>query len=352
MQQELKGIKPLLSDLRYTVPSLFKQKQEMVAQTLDVLGSRRRFEGYVEIGSKARYYAGLAKKLDLAGPAYFIDEQPPGFSAADILERGGIAKQGVHLPLQDYEPIAAAAIADASVDLVTCYVGLHHMTAERLTPFLASVARILRPGGAFIVRDHDVASDDMRALVSLAHTVFNAGLGETWEANRAELRFFESADTWVAAPPRRRLRRPRPPPAAGQRSDAATRCSASSGAARRRPPRPAATRPCPHEPDARCDALGRGAAVVLALAAAIASAVGAAWPPTPARPAVRAEPLTAARGPAHARPDLPHLPRVVPGAQPGRVRALPVAQRAAERLSPVRPHRPVLAGLCGGQRAR
>jgi hypothetical protein len=59
------------------------------------------------------------------------------------------------------------------------------------------MARILRPGGSFIVRDHDVGSDDMRALVSLAHTVFNAGLGETWEANRAELRFFEPADTWV-----------------------------------------------------------------------------------------------------------------------------------------------------------
>ena len=68
VQQELKGIKPFLSDLRYTVPSLFKQKQEMVAQTLAVLGSRRRFEGYVEIGSKARYFASLAKKLDLAGP--------------------------------------------------------------------------------------------------------------------------------------------------------------------------------------------------------------------------------------------------------------------------------------------
>jgi len=197
VQQELKGIKPFLSDLRYTVPSLFKQKQEMVAQTLAVLGSRRRFEGYVEIGSKARYFASLAKKLDLAGPCHFVDERPPGFSAADILERGGVAKQGEHVPLQDYEPIAASAIADDSVDLVTCYVGLHHMTAERLTPFLASVARILRPGGVFIVRDHDVGSDDMRALVSLAHTVFNAGLGETWESNRAELRFFESADTWA-----------------------------------------------------------------------------------------------------------------------------------------------------------
>ena len=131
---------------------------------------------------------------------------------------------------------------------MTCYVGLHHMTAERLKPFLASVARILRPGGVFIVRDHDVDSDDMRALVSLAHTVFNAGLGETWEANRAELRFFESADTWV-----RRLHE------AGfddrghrllQDNDPtqnALFCFEKRGAAT--PPRRAATRPCLHEPD-------------------------------------------------------------------------------------------------------
>ena len=197
VQQELKGIKPFLADLRYTLPSLGRQKQEMVAQTLTVLGSRRRFEGYVEIGSKARYYAGLAKQLDLAGPAWFIDERPPGLSAADILERGSMSPQGQHVPLQDYAPIVPAAIGDACVDLVACYVGLHHVTAERLAPFLASVARILRPGGLFIVRDHDVDSDEMRALVSLAHTVFNAGLGETWESNRAELRCFEPAETWV-----------------------------------------------------------------------------------------------------------------------------------------------------------
>jgi hypothetical protein len=71
------------------------------------------------------------------------------------------------------------------------------MTAERLKPFLDSVARVLRPGGVFIVRDHDVTSEELRALVSLAHTVFNAGLGETWETNQAELRFFEPGETWV-----------------------------------------------------------------------------------------------------------------------------------------------------------
>jgi FAD/FMN-containing dehydrogenase/SAM-dependent methyltransferase len=197
IQRELGGIKPLAADLRYSLPALFKQKAEMTAQTLQVLAARR-FDGYLEIGSKGRYYRSLAAALQLSGPLYFVDEKAPSHSPVDIMERGQLAKLGgTHVPLNDYAPLPDS-IADASLDLVTCYVGLHHMTLARLGPFLACVHRVLRPGGAFVVREHDVRSEDMRALVSLAHTVFNAGLGETWETNQAELRFFESAQTWVS----------------------------------------------------------------------------------------------------------------------------------------------------------
>ncbi|MDN8617047.1 FAD-binding protein [Variovorax ginsengisoli] len=198
LQSELKGIKPMLADLTHALPSLVKQKAEMTRQTLQLLGERKRFSGYAEIGSKGRYFRGLASALDIGGPCYFIDEKAPTFSPVDIMERGQLRKlEGRHLPLADYAPLPADPIADASLDLVACYVGLHHMTVERLRGFLASVNRVLRPGGVFIVRDHDVRSEELRVLVSLAHTVFNAGLGETWETNRAELRFFEPVATWV-----------------------------------------------------------------------------------------------------------------------------------------------------------
>jgi FAD/FMN-containing dehydrogenase len=197
IQRELPGIRPPLADLRFALPSLFRQKEEMTRQTLQVLGERRTFDGYVEIGSKGRYCRGLDRALKITGPRTFVDEKPPTRSPVDIMERGQVGLLGAHVALDDYAPLPEAAIASASADLVTCYVGLHHMTLERLVPFLASVHRILRPGGAFIVRDHDVCDDDMRALVSLAHAVFNAGLGETWEANLRELRFFESAATWA-----------------------------------------------------------------------------------------------------------------------------------------------------------
>ena len=56
---------------------------------------------------------------------------------------------------------------------------------------------MLRPGGVFVLRDHDVTTPQMDAFVSLAHSVFNAGLGVPWEANRAELRHFAPVAEWV-----------------------------------------------------------------------------------------------------------------------------------------------------------
>jgi FAD/FMN-containing dehydrogenase len=198
IQHELPRAKPALADLTYSLPALVKQKTEMAEQSAKVLGGRSAVSGYAEIGSKGRYYRALAKRLRIKGPLYWVDEKAPSYSPVDIMERGSLTKlPGTHVPLCDFEPLAAALIPDASLDLVTCYIGLHHMTAERLKPFLASVARVLRPGGAFIVRDHDVTSEELRVLVSLAHTVFNAGLGETWETNRTELRYFEPVATWV-----------------------------------------------------------------------------------------------------------------------------------------------------------
>jgi hypothetical protein len=37
----------------------------------------------------------------------------------------------------------------------------------------------------------------MRALVALAHAVFNAGLGVPWETNAKELRHFRTVAEWV-----------------------------------------------------------------------------------------------------------------------------------------------------------
>ena len=195
IQQNLPKIKPFLSDLRFALPALIKQKKEMTRQTLALLGERKQIDGYVEIGSTGRYVSELRKHLQIKPPIYLINDVPPTYSPADLMERGQIKKRGHYIFLNDYAPIDSSIIPDNSIDLVTCYIGLHHAPLDKLNNFVQSIKRILRQGGRLIIRDHDVTSEKMRIFVSLVHTVFNAGLGVSWKDNINDLRHFTSIDT-------------------------------------------------------------------------------------------------------------------------------------------------------------
>jgi FAD/FMN-containing dehydrogenase len=196
LQRELPRIKPFLADLRLALPSLAKQKREMVQQTLQLLGPQRELDGYVEIGSTGRYASALRKAVQLRGRLVMAHHLAPTMSPVDIVERGQLRVLGEFVDIGDHRDLPPS-LADASHDLVSCYIGLHHCPPDRLASFIASIARVLRPGGMFILRDHDVVDERMRALVALAHTVFNAGLGESWETNAKERRHFAPIGRWV-----------------------------------------------------------------------------------------------------------------------------------------------------------
>jgi SAM-dependent methyltransferase len=197
VQQRLPGIKPALGDLRLAMPALRKQKLEMHRQTLELLGTRQAIDGYVEIGSTGRYISALRKSVRFSERIFLVNDKPPANSPQEFLERGGFRKIGSYVPLDRYAPLPESVIPAESIDFVSCYVGLHHMTPGTLGKFVASVARTLRPGGLFVLRDHDVATPEMFRFVSLIHTIFNAGTGASWEENRSELRYFAPITDWV-----------------------------------------------------------------------------------------------------------------------------------------------------------
>lgn len=196
IQNRLSSIKPFLSELTYALPALKTQKKEMTRQMLDLLPAGVPVNGYVEIGSPGRYISDLRKHRAISDPIYLINDVAPTFSPADIMERGQLGKIGTFVGLNEYDPISPSAIADESVDLVTCLIGLHHIRPEKLTGFLGSIRRILRPGGWFMLRDHDVKTDDMAAFVSLVHTVFNLGLNISWETDQQDYKGFKPIDEW------------------------------------------------------------------------------------------------------------------------------------------------------------
>jgi SAM-dependent methyltransferase len=182
------------------LPALAVQKAEMVRQTAELVRPRlggRGVEGYVEIGTTGRYVRALKRTLGLRGPVHLVSDAAPS-GPVDVVERGQLAQAGAWVPLADYEPLPEARIASGSVQLVSCFIGLHHVAPERLSAFIASIHRVLAEGGLFVLRDHDVSDPSMERLVSLAHTVFNCGLGEPYAVNAAERRHFAPIDVWVA----------------------------------------------------------------------------------------------------------------------------------------------------------
>lgn len=196
VQTRLPKIKTFLSELTYALPALKKQKREISTQTLKLLGEQRTINGYLEIGSTGRYISDLQKHIKLSGPIYLLSDTEPDNSLSEIFERGQIKKIGTYIDLNDYSPISEERIPSASLDLVTCYIGLHHAPIEKLEDFIASIKRVLKPGGRFILRDHDVTTESMNHFVSLVHTVFNLGLNESWEFNVKEFRNFQSVQRW------------------------------------------------------------------------------------------------------------------------------------------------------------
>lgn len=76
--------------------------------------------------------------------------------------------------------------------------GLHHLRPEQLPRFLDAVTRVLRPGGLFIVREHDMSDERLRPMLDCAHMVFNAVFGVAPAAERTEIRGFRPLLEWRA----------------------------------------------------------------------------------------------------------------------------------------------------------
>jgi hypothetical protein len=196
--RELPSIAPTLGLVRYALPTLQKQKRVMAEQSAKLLGDARAFRGYLELGSHGRYLDALRAEARIEGPIFTSGFKADTSTPADIVDRGSFGHAGKAFAWSDYAPIAEQEIPSGSVELAAIFIGLHHAALEARKPFLASLHRVLAPGGRILLRDHDVTNDDLAHLVGLAHDVFNVGTEEPWRTNEEERRNFYSLDFLVS----------------------------------------------------------------------------------------------------------------------------------------------------------
>lgn len=183
----------VLSKLQLTLKSLKSLKNDLGDQTAHLVGQRK-INGYVEIGYPGRMIRPLKKRIEMQGTFYAITDKE---GLSDYVEAGFPRPYDQFVPLNDYEPISESTILTASVDLVCMYIGLHHAPLEKLDSFIASIKRILRPGGTFILMDHDAHTVELQNFVNVVHSIFNAATGVEPKTNNQEIRNFHSLQYWI-----------------------------------------------------------------------------------------------------------------------------------------------------------
>lgn len=195
IQNATKKIKPFYGDLVYGIPALFKQKKEMQAQTLKLLEKTRTVHGsYLEIGGAGRYVKPITSRLDIEWEIYLISDEPVDYSPVRILERWQISQYNTKK--LTYNITDLDDIPNESVGLITIFIGLHHAPLEKFDPFIQTLVLKMKKWWKLIVRDHNVEDPLMHNFVAIAHDIYNAGTGLSWEKNNEELRYFRSLKDW------------------------------------------------------------------------------------------------------------------------------------------------------------
>ncbi|MEX0939958.1 MAG: class I SAM-dependent methyltransferase [Candidatus Babeliales bacterium] len=184
---------PKLKLLQHQKTVLSKQAGQILDNTT--------INGCVEIGTPGTYLASMQTFLNINGPIYAINDKQKWQDHVQSFSFNPKKKFlffDQFVPLNNYDAIKSKDIPSNSVDLVVCFIGLHHVPQEKLDSFINSIYRILRPGGIFLLRDHDVQTSELMAITQTAHAIFNALFAqESVEAEMNEYRNFKPLTYWI-----------------------------------------------------------------------------------------------------------------------------------------------------------
>lgn len=188
-------------DVFHKIKALHHQKTILGNQAQQLLGNHTTITDCVEIGTPGTYMTSMNHFLTIKGDSYVINDKQSWSDYAQALTfkpRNGFLPNNRFVPLNDYAPIKPEDIPSNSIDLVICFIGLHHIQAEKLDEFITSIHRILRPGGVFLLREHNVINSTIESIVHAAHSTYNAIMtGETVETETHEYRNFRPLHYWI-----------------------------------------------------------------------------------------------------------------------------------------------------------
>ena len=180
-------------DLSHVLTSLSAIKGDLGEQARALLPKDvRKIDGLVEIGYPGRFINGFKERYEATGDIIAVCEQE---SLSDYVQTGYPRPYTRFKPLNYLKP-ELSGLADNSAEVITCYVGLHHFPPAEMVTFLNDVRRVLKPGGHFLLVDHDVTDEKTMTMAHMAHSVFNAVTGASLQDELTERRDFKSMQAW------------------------------------------------------------------------------------------------------------------------------------------------------------
>ncbi len=200
IQQHRSSLNPHYS-LPYQLRLLNYQKGVLTEQAHQLLAHQKDIEGALEIGTPGTYLSSILKTASHTERIYVMNDKQQltdRVQAFSYNPFNSFLPYDTFIQLNNYEPISPNDIPDNSLDLCVCFIGLHHIPQEKIEGFVASIARVLRPGGIFLLREHDAHNEDVKALVYAAHSLFNILVpNESIETELAEYRNFQPLNYWI-----------------------------------------------------------------------------------------------------------------------------------------------------------
>lgn len=176
-----------------TIGALRNQVRALGEQFDQIVPEGKSFHGYVELETPGRYTREIQKKRKITGEITVINHAR---SPKDYIEAGFPLPFHTYVPLENYRPLDPNKLENSSVELVSCFKGLHHVKPEELEDFVKSIHRVLKPGGTFILRDHNAADENVTALAHVVHSLVNAANKDSWKIENSEVRNFHDLPYW------------------------------------------------------------------------------------------------------------------------------------------------------------
>lgn len=86
----------------------------------------------------------------------------------------------------------------SNIALFVDYTGLHSRTPEEASAYVAAIWRALKPGGSFVLREHDAQGPAAVALAEVSYCVNHLACGVSPEEHAKQSYRFYALETWIA----------------------------------------------------------------------------------------------------------------------------------------------------------